>query len=175
MLFLTSNEGKFKEFEEILDVDLERKNIELEEIQAVEIKEVIKPKLTKAYERLNEPVIVDDTGIFIQDWNRLPGALSRFFMERLGNEKICQMLGEERKASVETYVGFKDEKNTKIFEGKVEGKIAKEPRGEGFGWDPIFIPEGYEKTFGEMTKEEKNRISMRKKALKKFNHYLGSR
>ena len=172
MLFITSNEGKFEEFEEILDVELERKDIELDEIQAVEIEKVIEDKLNKAYKKFNKPLIVDDTGIFVGAWNRLPGALSRFFMEKLGNEKICEMLGEERRATVETYVGYKDKENTEIFRGVAEGRIAEEPKGEGFGWDPIFIPKEHKKTFGEMSKEEKNEISMRKKALEKLKEYL---
>ncbi|MDP2908892.1 MAG: non-canonical purine NTP pyrophosphatase, partial [Nanoarchaeota archaeon] len=72
-------------------------------------------------------------------------------------------------------VGFtKDGKDLKIFIGEAEGLIVS-PRGEsGFGWDPIFQPKGYNKTFAEMRSEEKNIISHRCKALKKFKDYLNS-
>ncbi|MFP4116710.1 MAG: RdgB/HAM1 family non-canonical purine NTP pyrophosphatase [Candidatus Aenigmatarchaeota archaeon] len=175
LIFLTSNEDKFREVENILDRELERRDVELEEIQAVEIEEVIKHKLRQAYELLNEPVLVEDTGLFIHAWNRLPGALTKFFLKKLSSEKICGMVDENRKASAETYVGYKDGEDTRIFKGTVKGRITEEPRGEGFGWDPIFQPEGYERTFGEMPQEEKNQISMRKKALEKLNQYLSPR
>ncbi|MFP4116370.1 MAG: non-canonical purine NTP pyrophosphatase [Candidatus Aenigmatarchaeota archaeon] len=172
MLFLTSNEGKFREVESIVDADLKRKSIELEEIQAIEVEDVIEHKLEEAYDRLKEPVIVEDTGLFFEDWGRLPGALTKFFMKALGNEKLCSMLGENRKAAAETYVGYKDGGVEKIFKGVIKGKIADRPRGEGFGWDPIFQPEGYGKTFGEMSQEEKNQISMRKKAFENLDEWL---
>jgi len=172
MLFVTSNEGKFEEARSILDVELQRKGLEIEEMQAVEIEKVVRHKVNEAYERVEEPVIVEDTGLFIEDWNGLPGALTKFFLEKLGNEKICQILDEERKSSAETCVAYKDKENTKIFKGVVKGKIAEEPKGEGFGWDPIFVPKGHERTFGEMTTEEKNRLSMRNKALSKVRAYL---
>jgi len=175
VVFVTSNEDKFKEFKKILDIDLRREDIDLEEIQAVEIDKVIKHKLSEAYERLEEPVLVEDSGLFIEDWNRLPGALTKFFMSKLGYGEVCEMLGNERSASAETYIGYKDEENTKIFKGKTDGTIPKEPRGEGFGWDVIFIPEGYDRTFGEMDKREKNNISMRKRALEKFVKWFENR
>jgi len=175
MLFLTSNDDKFEEAKSILDVKIGRKDVDLKEIQAVEIEKVVKHKVNEAYKKLGEPVIVEDTGIFIEDWNRLPGALTKFFMENLGNEKICKMLNDERKVTAETYVCYRSSNVTKIFKGLVRGKIAKKPRGVGFGWDPIFIPRGYDKTFGEMDQSKKNSISMRRKALEKFKRWIEGR
>ena len=63
----------------------------------------------------------------------------------------------------------------KIVVGRLDGKISDEPRGgKGFGWDPIFIPDGYNKTFGEMEMEEKSKISMRKIALEELRAYLAN-
>ena len=59
-----------------------------------------------------------------------------------------------------------------FFKGRINGSIAKKPKGKGFGWDPIFIPKNYNKTFGELTQEEKNKISMRAKAFKKFKKHF---
>lgn len=173
---ITSNEGKFREFKSILDVSLERKNLDLEEIQSVDVDEVVRHKLRQAYEFLKEPLIVEDTGLFIEDLNGLPGALVRFFLERMGNEGICSIVGDNRKAHAETCIGYKDAKDERIFKGKLEGRIVDKPRGnKGFGWGPTFLPEREDLTFGEMEKEKKNSLSMRKRAIKKLEKYLNLR
>ncbi|MFB6075546.1 MAG: RdgB/HAM1 family non-canonical purine NTP pyrophosphatase [Candidatus Aenigmatarchaeota archaeon] len=173
---VTSNEGKFREFKSILDVPLKRKNLDLEEIQSVDVGRVVKHKLKQAYEILGEPVIVEDTGLFIEDLNGLPGALVRFFLERMGNEGICSIVGDNKKAYAETCIGYMNSKDERMFKGRLEGKIVEEPRGnKGFGWGPTFLPKGERLTFGQMEKEKKNSISMRKKAIKKLEKYLNLR
>jgi XTP/dITP diphosphohydrolase len=84
------------------------------------------------------------------------------------------MLPEKnRKTFTESAIAFYDGKEVKIVSAKIEGTVPLEPKGEGgFGWDPVFIPNGSEKTFAEMTMEEKNKISMRKMALEKLRNYL---
>ena len=86
------------------------------------------------------------------------------------------MHGESNRiAFAESAIAYFDGKKLKIVSAKLEGKIPHKPRGQrGFGWDPIFIPDGYAKTFSEMAMEEKSQISMRKIALEKLRAFLGN-
>ena len=83
------------------------------------------------------------------------------------------MLREDRRATAEVMFAYADEKGISIFPGKVSGIIAAYPRGPTtFGWDPIFIPQGHEKTWAEMHPDEKHETSMRKIALEKLKSFL---
>ena len=79
------------------------------------------------------------------------------------------------KAEARTILGYSDGKDLKFFEGSIEGRIVKPEKKTGFGWDNIFQPRGYEKPFVDMTREDKNEISMRGLAFKKLREYLESR
>ncbi len=175
MYFITSNKNKLREFEEILGAKLEQIEIDLEEIQEIEAEKVVEHKVLEAYEKARKPIIVEDTGLYIEAWNGFPGALAKWVGKTIGFENIPNMLGENRKAYAKTIVGYCDGNRLKLFEGKIRGKISEKARGEsGFGWDPIFIPEGNKKTFAEMPVDEKNAISMRRLALEELKGFLES-
>lgn len=157
-VLVTSNPGKLREAEEILGADLEREDVDLDEIQAVEVSKVVGAKSEAAYDELGRPVIVTDTGLYIEDFNGFPGALVRWMFERVGNEGIAE-LASGSEAEAELVIGYHDGEQLKTFSGRVRGEIAEKPRGEkGFGWNPVFIPDGYEETFAEMGEESKNSI-----------------
>lgn len=167
----TGNKNKLKEFNEILGLGLEQIDVELLEPQAVDVADVVREKAKDAYLKTNKAVLVEDTGLSFDAWNGLPGALIKWFLHTVNNEGILKMLESEnnRKAQAKTVVGYFDGVEYRLFEGTINGSISREVRGEnGFGWDKIFIPDGYEKTFGEMDVLEKNKISMRKVALEKL-------
>ncbi|MFA5086154.1 MAG: RdgB/HAM1 family non-canonical purine NTP pyrophosphatase [Candidatus Paceibacterota bacterium] len=173
MIFVTGNHQKLKEFEEILGVKLNHSDLDLEEIQSISVEEVAGYKAKQAHDFLREPVIVEDTGLYFEGLNGLPGALIKHFVKKLSLDKICSLLGEDRKAKAVTCICYFDGEEAKIFIGETEGEIADKPRGtNGFGWDPIFIPEGYEKTFAELSDEEKTSKFMRKEAIKKLKAFL---
>jgi len=171
--FVTSNKDKLEEFEDILGFKLKRVNLELDEIQAVEVKKVTKHKTRQAFGKVKRPVICEDTGLYFEEWGGLPGALAKLFGEKIGYDKLCKVLKGSRRAKAQTVIGFFDGRNYKSFIGEIRGKITKTPKGEnGFGWDTIFIPQGHRKTFAQMDFGEKNKISMRKIALEKFKKFL---
>lgn len=177
IVFVTSQEGKAKEAQSILGKGflVEQANIDLDEIQAIEGKDIVKYKVREAFKIFKKPVIVEDTSLYFEAWQGLPGALVRWFLKTVGCDGICKMMNGEknRKATAESAMAFCDGKAAKIVFGRVEGSIPQRPKGKfGFGWDSIFIPQGLKKTFSEMTMEEKNQISMRKVALKKLRKYL---
>lgn len=127
------------------------------------------------YEKLKKPVIVEDSGFFVKALKGFPGTYSKFVYETIGNKGILKLLEDvdDREAYFKSVIGYCDEFGVKLFIGKVDGKVSIEERGtEGFGYDPIFIPKGYNKTFAELGVEEKSKISHRKKAFEKFKEFL---
>lgn len=177
VVFVTNTPGKVKEAQQILGkaFSVELVKFDLDEIQAIDGKEVARKKAREAYKAVKEPVLVDDTSLYFDAWNGLPGALVRWFIDALGCKGICRIMkGEKnRRVFAESAFAFYDGKAFKVASAKVEGSVPLEPQGEhGFGWDPIFIPKGFKKTFAEMTMEEKNKVSMRKLALEKLRNHL---
>ena len=175
IIFLTGNKGKLEEAKAIIP-EIEGQEIDLPEIQEIDAKKIIENKLNEASKHLDGGLIVEDTSLYFEGLNGLPGPLIKWFMKTIGNDglvKITNSFGN--KAEAKTWIGYLSEGKVEFFEGVVEGKIV-EPRGKnGFGWDAIFQPEGYEKTFAEMTMEEKNKLSMRKMAFEKLKEYLKSK
>jgi XTP/dITP diphosphohydrolase len=117
---------------------------------------------------------VDHTGLQLELLNGFPAGLTEIFWERLKNKRLAQIIGKSENSAVNavTLICYCDGRTLKTFRGEVRGTIAPEPRGpEEFQWDPVFIPNGYTKTFAEMG-DQKNRISMRRQAIDKFIKYL---
>jgi XTP/dITP diphosphohydrolase len=167
--FATGNPNKLREAREILGIEIEQADPgELEEIQTIYVEEIIRHKAEEAYKKIKAPLIVEDTGLIFHAWNGLPGALIKWFLKTVDNEGLIRMLGEEkdRGALAQCFIAYHDGSEARIVKGEITGTIAASVRGErGFGWDKIFIPEGHDRTFGEMSAEEKNSFSMRKRAF----------
>lgn len=172
--FITGNKDKFKEVETIIK-EVEQVDIDLPEIQEIDAKKIIQAKILKALETVSDNVLVEDTSLYIDSLKGLPGPLAKWFLKTIGNTGLAKvsMLFGEPLAQAKTVLGYARSKDEiYFFEGVIKGKIV-EPKGElGFGWDPIFRPDGFEKTFGEMTFEEKNQLSMRKLALEELRKFL---
>ena len=146
------------------DIQVVGKSIELNEIQAVRAEEVIKHKIIQAKQILkNKKFFVEDTALYLGRKKEI-GALIKFF----DNERVVRAY-ENEPAEAVCLIGLS---NGKIFRGIIKGKIVKAKGQHGFGWDPIFQPDGYDKTFSQMTPQEKNNLSMRKIALEKLRKYL---
>lgn len=172
---ITGNPGKAQEFSRLLGIKVHNEKIPVPEIQSTDVSVVARIKAETAYKVLGRPVFVDDTGLYIDAWGQLPGALIAWFIDNVGNEGILKMLDgwESRDAKVVTALGYCDEHGSRVFVGELYGKIASSVRGEnGFGYDPIFQPKGYHKTFAEMSNEEKDAISMRALAAQKLRDYF---
>jgi XTP/dITP diphosphohydrolase len=176
-LFVTTNENKRREAQKILGVELEKAAPEVPEIQSLDFAEVALHKARAAREALGfppYPVLVEDSGLVIEVWNGLPGALTKWFLASVGNEGILKMLcGEDRSARAVCAVAVTDAAGeVRVFIGEVEGEVASEPRGEeGFGWDPIFVPRGSHLTYAEMG-EDKHRDSHRARAFRQVRRWL---
>jgi len=171
--FITGSKQKFLEAKAILP-DLVQLELDLTEIQETDPHLIIKSKLEEAQKHKKGVFVVEDTGLYLDCLNGFPGPLIKWFLKTLGREgiaKVVKAMGNDQ-AQAKCLVGFYDGTKTEFFEGIMNGRIVY-PKGEStFGWDPIFLPEGHNKTFAEMTKEEKNKISHRSKAFMKLRDYL---
>lgn len=178
IVFVTGNEDKFKEFQALLtSVKLVRKNINLPELQGTP-EEIVKEKAKLACKITKKPCFVDDTSLCFDEWGCSPGPYIKHFLSYMGNEKLSKTLlksTKNRKARAITSIGYCEPgKEPVCIQGITEGEICL-PRGEhGFkhGWDQIFVPKGQNKSHAEMSFEEKNKISQRKKAIALFEKFL---
>lgn len=177
-VLVTSNENKAKEIGLVLGRPVRCVGLELSEIQALDVEDVIEQKAREAFKQIGKPVLVEDTSLTFEAWDGLPGALIRWFVTTVGNAGLCKMLEayENRDATAETCLGYFDGEVFYPFSGSVAGSVVEIPRGDkGFGWDPIFQPHGWDKTFAEMTPGEKDSVSMRKIAVLKLKKFLDDR
>ena len=173
---LTGNKNKFRELQEILGGDVHQVDIELHEIQEIDPHKIIEHKLEEAIKHGQGPYIVDDSSLFLDCLGgKLPGPLIKWFEQAIGLEGIvnlAQKMGDTHAVwrNMLGYANSLDE--MKFFEGEVTGTLVF-PRGTKiFGWDAIFIPDGFTQTFAEMTPEQKHTISARGIAGRKLKEYL---
>jgi len=172
--FITGNKNKFAEVKAILP-EVKQLDIDLPEIQEIDAKEIIKEKLLEALKHKKGEFIVEDTSLYLDCLNGLPGPLIKWFLQTIGNDGLANLadkLGND-KAVAKTIIGYaKNSEKIYFFEGVIQGKIVRPKGDSNFGWDPIFLPDGHKKTFAEMSREEKNKISMRRNALNKLKKFL---
>ncbi|MCX6756121.1 MAG: non-canonical purine NTP pyrophosphatase [Candidatus Nomurabacteria bacterium] len=163
--FITGNSSKAEQLSRHLGYPIKHLKLDIPEIQSLDLQEVTKYKAEQAYKQTNSPVLVEDTSLTFNALGKLPGPLIKWFLIELDNEGLCKILDsyEDRSALAKVCFGLYDGKDFRVFEGEIKGTISVKPRGDrGFGWDPVFIPEGKKKTWGEMEMDEQNETSMRK-------------
>lgn len=172
--FITGNAGKADEVSRYLGVPIEHKSLDLDEIQSLDLEEIVKDKTLRAFEKVGKPVLVEDVSFVFHGLGKLPGPLIKWFLKELGNEGLCRLVdGKDRSCTATVCYGFHDGKEVHTFEGSMKGSVSNSPLGNNsFGWAPVFIPEGHEKTYAELTNEEQAPIAMRNKALKKLREFL---
>ena len=182
LYMVTRNRGKFAEArEELARFGIELRQIEGDklEVQSEDVVEVARRAAEDAYRRYGVPLIVDDTGLYIEALNGFPGPYSSYVIRKIGLEGVLKLMEgvANRRACFRTAVAYADGAGVVHFVGEACGTIAERPRGaSGFGYDPIFVPDGETRTYAEMTVEEKNRVSHRGRALRSFAAwYLSSR
>ncbi|CAN6476943.1 unnamed protein product [Victoria cruziana] len=168
--FVTGNAKKLEEVRAILGhyIPFQSLKLDLPELQG-EPEEISKEKARLAARKVNGPVLVEDTCLCFNALGGLPGPYIKWFLQKIGHEGLNNVLKAYDDKSAYALCSFSlalgPNSQPLTFIGKTEGKIVF-PRGSpDFGWDPIFQPDGFEQTYAEMLKEEKNRISHRSKAL----------
>ena len=177
VLFASSNKNKFNEAKNILSknkINLGFFKLSLTEIQAKSLKQIAALKVDDAYRQCHKSVIIEDAGLFIESLHGFPGPFSSYVFKTIGNAGILRLIGSNRNAYFQSVVAYCDNKyGVMLFDAKVEGKISTIPTGKGWGYDPIFIPKGESKSYAVIT--NKNEISHRYKALKKFSNWFSNK
>ena len=180
---LTGNTGKLKEIKkwlEPLGIEVVLLNKDFMETQVGSLEEVIYQgmKFIGMEGEIKEPFIKDDSGLFIDALHGFPGVYSSYVHSSIGNAGILRLMDgmANRSARFRTVIGLMiPDKGVSMFIGECEGRISHEARGkQGFGYDPIFIPEGEERTFAEMSVIDKNEMSHRIKAIKGLVEFLSN-
>jgi non-canonical purine NTP pyrophosphatase (RdgB/HAM1 family) len=171
--FITGNKDKLREVQ-VLIPDVEGIDLDLPEIQEIDPHKVIAAKLLEARKHQSGAFLVEDTSLSLDGMGGLPGPFAKWFVGSIGVDGVYALSKTFGvRATARTIIGYADENNDLLFfEGSLGGLIVS-PRGtDGFGWDPIFQPDGYEKTFAEMSQQEKNLCSMRKRAVAGLQRHL---
>ena len=180
--FITGNRNKLEEVRSILKTNQEDTHysiksldIDLPEVQG-EPEYVIQEKCKSASLQLNGPVIVEDTSLCFNALGGLPGPYIKWFMKKIGLDGLNKLLlgYEDKTIEAKCIFAYQENRDSQIhyFTGITKGTLV-EPRGNmNYGWDPVFLPEGYNETYGEMNNETKNSISHRFKALQLLKEFL---
>jgi XTP/dITP diphosphohydrolase len=165
--------------------------LKIDELQSVDFEKIVKDKAIKAYEILQRPLLVEHTGLIIPDFGNLPGGLTGVFWESIEkrleetaknagimyseielNMEVCKVFCEYfagKETIAVTWLAYCDGKQIKTLSGSTNGKIPSLPgKSSRFQWDPIFYLEEEKATYSDISQENKNKISMRRKALDKF-------
>ncbi len=184
VFFATGNIHKFNEARVVLAEHglaaamLRMKGVE---IQSESLTEIAGTSALGAYKQAHLPVIVEDAGFFVDALKGFPGPYAAYVYKTIGNEGVLKLMGGllNRQATFHSVIAYcnNDSGAVNCFEGEAIGKVTKAQRRSGksaFGFDPIFQPDCADKTFAEMSIEEKNRFSHRAKALSKFAEWYKS-
>lgn len=172
--FITGNQDKADYLARYLGYPVTHRKLDLDELQSLELKDIVEHKVKQAYEIVNGPVLVEDVSLEFSALGRLPGTFIKYFVEEMPFDTICGLVdGVDRTAVARCTFGYYDGEQLELFEGSLMGRVAEAPKGEnGYGWDKIFIAEGYEITSAEMDDTEYQKTYMQIKPFSKVKKFL---
>ncbi len=179
LYFNTVNSFKAAEVKVFLEgsgLDLRIVGQAIQEILHIDLHVIVKDKALKAYEKVGVPCAVEHGGLQIRDLKMFPGGLSKVVWDTVG-EKLVGFLSasDSREAVAKSVIGYCDGRRVHLFDGETKGMIAPSAKGDyRYQWDPIFIPEGDTRTYGEMGFPEKRKYSQAAKAWTKLVEHLKS-
>ena len=176
--FVSSNKNKYFDFKSIiglnsLNIEVENLSMDVPELQG-EPEFIAKEKLKYALKEAKGPLIIDDTSLCFNAICGLPGPYIKDFLAKLKPEGLYKLIekNNDKTAYAQCIIGLGFNNNYKLFIGRTNGSIVV-PRGiEKFGWDSVFQPDGFDKTYAELNKDVKNSISHRYKAIALMMEYL---
>lgn len=165
VVYVTSNQAKFEEAKEHLP-SLTQRSVDITEVQGG-TEEVVRDKAFKAYNAVSQPCVVDDASLRIADLGGFPGPYVKDFLNRLSLEEIGSSYAGSAAGAV-VNIAYADGENVHVFSGSVSGRIVM-PRGDGWGYEPVFQPSGHEKTWAELGDTA---VKHREKALLELKSFL---
>ncbi len=155
VVFVTANQSKHREVQKLLaGLDVRWQRLDLARQETDDLAAIARGRAVEAFERLGEPCFLESTGLWLWDHGGAPGASFKRIWRELGEEGFAERFGGSRGTSrvVVALAESSDPNDVRIFEGSVSGYVLPAPRGEGgYGWDRLFVPDGYDRTLGEMT------------------------
>ncbi|MCL4480077.1 MAG: XTP/dITP diphosphatase [Candidatus Thermoplasmatota archaeon] len=177
IIFVTSNSHKFMEVEKMFHQEglgIRWAHQEYEEVQADTTEEISLRSAINVSKEIKGKFFLDDTGLYIDSLSGFPGPYSSYVFRTIGNNGILRLLENlDRRATFTTVITYFDGNEFRQFRGDVKGKIAKNiSPGNGFGYDPIFLPGESDQTLAQIDTDQKNKVSHRGLAVKKLITYL---
>ncbi len=172
---VTGNRNKLLESERILGCRLACEPLDLPEIQSLDLEAVLRAKGEAAWQHLRRPVVVEETGLALAALGGFPGPLVKWMLEAIGSAGIARTAHAlaDPGATAQCALLYVDGERTLTAIGETRGQLTEEPRGGGgFGWDPVFIPDGHSETFAELSVDVKDEIGHRGIAWRKFRQVL---
>ena len=173
--FVSSNRHKFEEVRRILErlgVRVRYHAASLPEMQSESLFQIARLKASAARKLTGGAVLVEDDGLFVDCLNGFPGPYSAYVFDTIGNGGILSLVGESRGATFRSAMAYDDGSTQKQFGGEVRGRISERPAGRGWGYDPIFAPDG---AGGTLAQVDKDAFSHRRVALEAFAAWLNAR
>lgn len=174
-ILVSGNKGKIAEARLIAGADLPAAELDLPEIQSLDMLEILRGKAAAAWEVLRSPVMVEEAGLELTALNGFPGPLVKWMLEAVGADGIARVgesMGDSH-AVARCQLLYKDGDEEILAEGSTEGTLVRPGRGSlGFGWDPVFLPDGGSRTFAELDGLEKLAVSHRGKAWREMMRRL---
>jgi non-canonical purine NTP pyrophosphatase (RdgB/HAM1 family) len=172
--FITGNQKKAEYLAKYLGFPVEHQKVDVDEIQSLDLEKVVRHKVRQAYAVIGKPVIVEDVSLEFKALGKLPGTFIKWFIAELGFEKLCRLVdGKERGARARCIFGYYDGSEERYFEGGMDGAIAEHPGADnGYGWDMIFIPKGYQTVRSELNEADDRTTYLQIKPLEAVKKFL---
>jgi len=173
LTFITGNQNKVKEVQALIP-SITQKKLDLPETQDTDSQIIIQEKINEAKKHHSGNFIIEDTGLYLDALNGFPGPLIKWLLKSIKADGISQLANKLQNTAVtaKCTVGLHIDNQDHFFVGECRGRLVS-PTGEtSFGWDAIFLPDGYNETFAQMSLELKNSISHRRVAVEKLVKFL---
>lgn len=177
--FVTGNRNKLREAERILGFLPDSMDVDLPEVQSLDLLEVVHAKADEARKHVDGALVVEETGLELHAMNGFPGPLVKWMLQAIGPIGIARSVHalDDARATARcllVFDGFVDGEHCRLVaEGATHGRLVLEPQGdEGFGWDPIFVPDGEERTYAQLSGTEKDVLGHRGRAWKALQEQL---
>lgn len=173
-VFITGNQSKADYLAKYLGHEVGHQKVELDELQSLDLHTVVEHKVRQAFAIVDRPVLVEDVSLEFTAFGRFPGTFIKHFVDEVPLENICRALDSlDRGAVARCMFGYYDGTEVTFFEGELRGTIAQHPVGTGgYGWDKIFIPEGYQQTRAEMNEIDDKKTYMKIKPFAQLKAFL---
>lgn len=176
---ITHNQNKVKEFKNILEPDITVDHLDFEypELRSDDPIEIVKVAAKSLCEKLKKTIVVEDSGFFIDALKGFPGTCTAYVHQRIGNDGFIKLMKDidNRKCFYKSAIGYCEPGNDPVgFIGIEEGEVSEAPIGDfGWGQDPIFIPKGKQKTYGQLRDPKHSDVNLfRQIAINKLKEFL---